>query len=117
MLMELAMCPVSTDKISRCLEAAFGQRLSPSRIAATIERAGEAALSLMQQREVREALRDVALDEIFSGKRPILTLVEPNSLMAVVPRPPRTAKGRPGGRCSTSIRSWSLPSRIREVAC
>lgn len=117
LLMELAMCPVSTDKISRCLEAAFGQRLSPSRIAATIERAGEAALSLMQQREVREALRDVALDEIFSGKRPILTLVEPNSLMAVVPRPPRTAKGRPGGRCSTSIRSWSLPSRIREVAC
>jgi hypothetical protein len=93
LLMELALCPVSTDKISRCLEAAFGQTLSPSRIAATIARAGEAALSLMQRRELREALKDVALDETFSGKRPILTLVEPNSLMAVVPQATENRKG------------------------
>lgn len=93
LLMELALCPVSIDKIARCLGAAFGQTLSPSRIAATIERAGEAALSLMQRREIREALRDVALDELFSVKRPILTLVEPNSLMAVAPEAVVDRKG------------------------
>jgi len=54
LLLELALCPVSIDKIVRCLEAAFGQTLSPSRIAATIDSAGAAALSLMQRREVRE---------------------------------------------------------------
>lgn len=85
LLMELALAPVSAEKSSRCLRAAFGEALSPSRVAALVDRAGRAALSLMGRKEVREALDEAAIDEIFSGRRPILTLIEPRSLMAVVP--------------------------------
>ena len=94
LIMELALAPVSVEKISRCLEAATGERVSGSRIADVIEQAGEAALRLMQREEVRGALRDVALDEIFTAKKPVLTLVEPNALMAVVPErtPDRTGE-------------------------
>jgi tetratricopeptide (TPR) repeat protein len=85
LLLELALCPISERKIARCLAAAFGYEPSQAVIHEQIEQAGAAALRLMQSEEVRLALTEAALDEIFSGGKPILTIVEPQSMMALVP--------------------------------
>ena len=93
LLLELALCPVSEEKISRCLEAAFGAAVSTGWINEQINCAGTAALAIMHRREVREALREAALDEIFSHHKPILMLVEPQTLMAVAPTPADNRQG------------------------
>lgn len=93
LLLELALCPVSESKISRCLGAAFGAAPSVGWVNQQLQRAGAAALRVMQRREVRESLEEVALDELFSGGKPILTLVEPQTLMAVVPETRADRKG------------------------
>ncbi|MCA1601829.1 MAG: hypothetical protein LC776_09375, partial [Acidobacteria bacterium] len=67
LLLELALCPVSEDKIGRCLGAAFGTVPSGGWINEQINRAGEAALAVMQRAEVRGALSEAALDEVFMG--------------------------------------------------
>jgi hypothetical protein len=93
--MELALCPVSEDKIVRCLEAAFGRagRCAVGKVCEQIQRAGEAALSIMQRPEVSAALHEAAIDEIFRSRQPILTLIDPHTLMAVVPRAAENRQG------------------------
>jgi hypothetical protein len=93
LLLELAMCPVSEEKIARCLKAAFDQAPSTGWINQQINRAGAAALAIMQRPAVREALREAALDEIFNHHRPILTVVDPRTLMAVVPEAAENRRG------------------------
>ena len=67
LLLELALCPVSEDKIVRCLEAAFGPegRVSVGWVNSQLQKAGEAALAVMQRAELRKAVREAALDELF----------------------------------------------------
>lgn len=96
LLLELALCPVSEDKIAQCLEAAFGVagRCSVGWVSTQLQRAGHAALRVMNRMEVRGALRQAAVDELFRHRQPILTLVEPRTLMAVVPVPAQNRQGQ-----------------------
>lgn len=95
LLLELALCPVSEEKIARCLQAAFSSSVqcSVGWISEQIKRAGEAALSVMQRDEVRGAMQEAALDEIFRHRQPILMLVEPHTLMTVVPEAAENRQG------------------------
>jgi hypothetical protein len=86
LLLELALCPVSEDKIARCLGVAFDKRPSCGWVHQQLARAGEAALALMQREDVKGALKEAALDELFHHQKPILSLVDPHSLMMVVPK-------------------------------
>jgi hypothetical protein len=108
LLMELAMAPVSEDKIARCLGAAFDRAPSSGWVHAELERAGEAALRIMNKEEVREALTEAALDEIFAGRRPILTIVDPATMMAVVPEAAEDRKGETWGRALDAYPNLSL---------
>lgn len=85
LLLELALCPVSEDKIIRCLGAAFDFTPSPGWVNEQINRAGTAALAIMQREEIRGAVHEMALDEMFRHQQPILTSAQPHTLMAVVP--------------------------------
>lgn len=97
LLCELAMAPVSEDKIARCLGAESGREPSAGWVHGQIELAGEAALRLMQREEVRESLEEAALDELFAGKKPILTAVEPSSMMMLVPEAAADRQGETWG--------------------
>lgn len=85
LFLELSLSPVSEDKIARCMRAAFGNAPSAGWINRQINEAGKAALSIMQLPEVRKAFEEVAIDEIFNAGKPILTMVDPHSLMMALP--------------------------------
>jgi len=95
LLMELALCPVSEDKITRCLEAAFGRegQVSAGWVNGQLQRAGEAALAIMQKTELREAVHEAALDELFRHRQPILCVIDPQTLLATVPKAAEDRKG------------------------
>jgi hypothetical protein len=95
LMLELALAPVSEDKIVRCLEAAFGWRgqVSAGWVNEQIQRAGQAALKIMQREDVCGAVEEAALDEIFRHQQPILTMVDPHTLMAVVPQAAENRSG------------------------
>jgi len=105
LVIELALCPVSEDKIVRCLEAAFGWRgqVSAGWVNEQIQRAGQAALRIMRREDVRGAVEEAALDEIFRHQQPILTMVDPHTLMAVVPQ---AAENRSGETWKEAINQY-----------
>lgn len=86
LLLELALCPVSEDKIARCLRVAFGSAPSTGWINEQLNAAGKAALAVMTQPQVTNALTVAALDELFAANKPILTLVNPHTLMMAMPQ-------------------------------
>jgi len=98
LLLELALSPVSEQKIARCLAAAFGHGPSPTLIHEQINRAGEAALRLMQSEKICLAVKEAALDEIFTGGKPVLTIVEPQSMMALIPEATGNRQGATWGK-------------------
>jgi hypothetical protein len=95
LLLELALCPVSEDKIVRCLEAAFGPegRVSVGWVNSQLQKAGEAALAVMQRAELRKAVREAALDELFRHRQPILCVIAPRTLLATIPQAAENRKG------------------------
>jgi hypothetical protein len=95
LLMELALCPVSEEKIVRCLGAAFGRdgQVSVGWVNGQLQKAGEAALAILQKAEVRESVREAAIDELFRHRQPILCVIDPQSLLATVPRAAENRKG------------------------
>lgn len=94
LLLELALAPVSEAKIARALEAAGGPKARSSAwVHERIERAGQAALRIMKKEEVREAVHEAALDELFTGRRPLLTMVEPRTMMALAPEAASDRRG------------------------
>src|SRR5215475_9268412 len=105
LLLESALCPVSEDKIVRCLEAAFGQegRVSVGWVNSQLQKAGEAALAVMQKAELREAVREAALDELFRHRQPILCVIDPRTLMATIPQ---AAENRNGETWQTVLKQY-----------
>jgi hypothetical protein len=95
LLMELALAPVSEDKIVRCMEAAFGRdgQVSAGWVNRQIQKAGEAALEILQGPKIRESLREAAIDELFRHRQPILCVIDPQSLLATVPKAAENRKG------------------------
>jgi hypothetical protein len=95
LLLELALCPVSEDKIARCLNVACGRAgmVSAGWVNAQLQRAGGAALAIMQRAELRRAVREAALDELFRHRQPILCLIDPQTLLATVPQAAQNRKG------------------------
>jgi len=95
LLLELAVCPVSEDKIAHCLEAAFGrdERASSGWVHEQLDRAGEAALSLMRHEEIERAAGAMAVDEIFRHQQPILTAIDPLTMMALMSEAAENRKG------------------------
>jgi hypothetical protein len=95
LLLELAACPVSEDKIAHCLEVAFGRegRVSSGWVHEQLDRAGEASLSLMQHEEIERAVGALALDEIFRHQQPILTAIDPLTMMTLMPEAAENRKG------------------------
>src|SRR5215470_17600161 len=88
LLLELALCPVSEDKIVRCLEAAFGQegRVSVGWVNSQLQRAGEAALA-----------------ELFRHRQPILCVIDPRTLLAAIPQ---AAENRNGETWQTVLKQY-----------
>jgi hypothetical protein len=99
LLLELALCPISEDKIVRCLEAAFGcdGRVSAGWVNGQLQKAGAAALSILQGAGLREAVREAAIDELFCHRQPILCVIDPQTLLATVPRAAENRKGETWG--------------------
>lgn len=95
LLLELALCPVSEDKIVRCLEAAFGTagRVSTGWVNGQLQRAGAAALALLQKAELQHSVREAAIDELFRHRQPILCVIDPQTLLATVPQATANRKG------------------------
>ena len=95
LLLELALCPVSAEKIVRCLEAAFGRagRVSTGWVHGQLQRAGEAALALLQKAALQHSMREAAIDELFRHRQPILCVIDPNTLLATVPQATANRKG------------------------
>lgn len=95
LLLELALCPVSQDKIVRCLAAAFGAagRVSTGWVNSQLQRAGEAALALLQKAELQQSVREAAVDELFRHRQPILCVIDPQTLLATVPQATANRKG------------------------
>lgn len=95
LLMELALCPVSEDKIAHCLEAAFGRdgQVSSGWVNAQLQQAGAAARAIMRKAELRNAVREAAIDELFRHRQPILCVIDPRTLMATVPQAAENRKG------------------------
>jgi hypothetical protein len=95
LLLELALCPVSEDKIVSCLETAFGRegQVSVGWVNGQLQLAGEAALSIMQKAELRNFVRQAASDELFRHRQPILCVIDPQTLLATVPQAAENRKG------------------------
>jgi hypothetical protein len=95
LLLELALCPVSEEKIVRCLEAAFGRagRVSSGWVNGQLPRAREAALALLQKAELQQRVREATIDELFRHQQPILCVIDPNTLLATVPQAAANRKG------------------------
>lgn len=95
LLLELALCPVSEDKIVRCLAAAFGDngQVSAGWVNGQLQKAGAAALTILQKAELREAVREAAIDELFRHRQPILCVIDPQTLLATVPQAAENRKG------------------------
>jgi len=74
---------------------AFGRdgRASSGWVHEQLSRAGEAALSLMQRAEIERAAGAMALDEIFRHQQPILTAIDPLTMMALMPEAAENRKG------------------------
>jgi hypothetical protein len=119
LLMELALSPVSEEKIVRCLEAAFGPegRVSVGWVNRQLQKAGEAALSILQGAKLRESLREAAIDELFRHRQPILCVIDPQTLLATVPEAAENRKGETWQAVLDQYRIWSPWSRIRRAAC
>jgi hypothetical protein len=95
LLLELALCPVSEDKIAHCLEVALGPagRVSSGWVNGQLQRAGEAALAILRKADFRNSVREAAIDELFRNQQPILCVIEPRTLLATVPQPSENRKG------------------------
>lgn len=95
LLLELALCPVSEDKIAHCLEAALGPvgRVSSGWVNGQLQRAGEAALAIMRKAELRDSVTEAAIDELFRHRQPILCVIDPRTLLATVPQASENRKG------------------------
>ncbi|HKQ78912.1 MAG TPA: hypothetical protein VJ810_34755 [Blastocatellia bacterium] len=95
LLMELALSPVSEEKIVRCLEAAFGPegQVSVGWVNSQLQKAGQAALSILQGTKIRESVREAAIDELFRHRQPILCVIDPQTLLATVPEAAENRKG------------------------
>jgi hypothetical protein len=95
LLLELALCPVSEDKIAHCLEAALGPvgRVSSGWVNGQLQRAGEAALAIMRKAALRESVTEAAIDELFRHRQPILCVIDPLTLLATVPEAAENRKG------------------------
>lgn len=95
LLLELALCPISEDKIVRCLEAAFGHdgQVSAGWVNSQLQKAGAAALSILQKPELRKAIHEAAIDELFRHRQPILCVIDPQTLLATVPQAAENRKG------------------------
>jgi hypothetical protein len=95
LLLELALCPVSEDKIARCLEAAFGcdGQVSVGWVNSQLQKAGTAALAVMRKPALRESVREAALDELFRHRQPILCVIDPQTLLATLPQAAENRKG------------------------
>jgi hypothetical protein len=95
LLLELALCPVSEEKIAHCLNVAFGRagRVSAGWVNGQIRRAGQAALAVMRKAELRDSVREAALDELFRHRQPILCVIDPQTLLATVPQAAQNRKG------------------------
>ena len=95
LLLELALCPVSEDKIVRCLQAAFGRdgQVSAGWVNGQLQKAGAAALAILQKKELRYAIKEAAIDELFRHRQPILCVIDPNTLLATVPQAAENRKG------------------------
>jgi hypothetical protein len=95
LLMELALSPVSEEKIVRCLEAAFGPdgQVSVGWVNNQLQKAGQAALSILQGTKIRESVHEAAIDELFRHRQPILCVIDPQTLLATVPEAAENRKG------------------------
>src|SRR5262249_12472391 len=58
-----------------------------------LQKAGQAALAILQGPKIRKSLREAAIDELFRHRQPILCVIDPQSLLATVPKAAENRKG------------------------
>jgi len=78
--LRLSVSPCSLRDTSDVLALAFDESVSRQWIADLIHRTGRKARAVQEAMNLREGIVQAAADEIFAGRKPILTVVEPVSL-------------------------------------
>lgn len=78
--LRLAVSPCSLRDISDILELAFNEKMSRRWVSERIHAADRKAREVLESLNLRATVVPVGADEIFAGKKPILTVVEPESL-------------------------------------
>lgn len=84
LILELAVDPTGLRTIVASLKEAFEVKVSKGEIRKVIEFYSMKAQDILEQLEVEKYVKHIAIDEIFSGSKPILTGVELNSFAVVI---------------------------------
>lgn len=84
LILELAVDPVGLRKIAISLKEAFELRVSKGEIRKVIETYSIKAQQILDQLSLGKYVKHIAVDEVFSGSKPILTGVELNSFAVVI---------------------------------
>lgn len=107
--LRLAVSPCSLRDSSDVLRVGFGASRSPESLAKQIREAGRKAAEGLESLGLRQKVIQAAADEIFAGRDPILTVVEPES-MALLDAV--RAGGRTGEDWDTVFRRYPQLRRV-----
>lgn len=83
-ILQLAITPVSTKEIRDVVKEAFKVKISKSKIKNILNDYAKKSYEILQRIGMEKKVKFLAIDEIFSGSRPILTGVELNSFAVVI---------------------------------
>lgn len=84
LILELAVDPVGLRKIATSLKEAFDLKVSKGEIRKVIENYSRKAKQILDRLCLGKYVKHIAIDEVFSGSKPILTGVELNSFAVVI---------------------------------
>lgn len=83
-ILQLAITPASTKEIRDVVKEAFKVKMSKSKIKNILNAYAKKGYDILQRIGMEKKVNFLAIDEIFSGSRPILTGVELNSFAVVI---------------------------------
>lgn len=83
-ILTAAVMPASASEIKKLVAEAFELTISKSTIKEIIRKYANKAKTVLEKSGAKEKVKNLAVDEIFSGNKPILTGVELNSFAVVI---------------------------------
>lgn len=83
-ILELGVKSLCANKIKEVIRSAFELEISHKRIRKILRYYGRKASNYLFSMPVEEHVKNLEIDEVFSGKNPVLTGVEPKSMAVVI---------------------------------